>query len=64
MAQKKINNLSLITQIGFKSSVQDFRHNRIDGAALLNMSISQLRAFPSLSDARRREYVLLGFPCY
>ena len=58
------NNLSLITQVGFKSCVQDFRNSRIDGAALLNMTVSQLRAFPSLSDARNREYVLIGFPCY
>ena len=42
-------------QVGFGDCAQDFRSNRVDGNTLLSMTASQLRAYPCLSDANKRE---------
>lgn len=44
-----------LQEVGFPECVKDFRGNKIDGPALLNMNPNALRIYPSLSDATKRE---------
>ncbi|XP_065921049.1 serine/arginine repetitive matrix protein 1-like isoform X2 [Dysidea avara] len=44
-----------LQEVGFGDCAQDFRSNRVDGNTLLSMTASQLRAYPCLSDANKRD---------
>ena len=45
----------VVVQVGFGECAKDFRASGIDGNTLLNMTVSQLQAYPCLSNANRRE---------